>query len=347
MDGPLYKWFRALWVKHQELWKHVLEPGCGLYIDANDDLAVKHTADLACDEDDGLSVTELAVDHGSLGGLGDDDHTQYVATRPSTTARNTIESQDATIIPLSVQGAASQSADLQRWQSSAPATLAKVDSVGKVFGFGIDATDEKITNVKDGTANDDAATVGQVILESIIDAKGDLIAGTAADTPARVAVGSTNGQVLTVASGATPGMSWADPLTWVCIYNASTSAVAAGAQTQGNHGSTSLVARYLVPAGKSLKIIHVSWGWDTGAGAGTWTIDAIVRVNGATTTVLDTITTGSASSTGADTAEGTLASPLATLAAGDLVQIGWLNRGTSPGPMGTNNKGIYVYGVLV
>jgi len=48
------------------------------------------------------------------------------------------------------------------------------------------------------------------ILKSIIDAKGDLIAGTAADTPARLAVG-TDGQVLTADSNETAGLKWATP----------------------------------------------------------------------------------------------------------------------------------------
>lgn len=44
----------------------------------------------------------------------------------------------------------------------------------------------------------------------ILDAKGDLISATAADTPARLAVGS-NGQVLTADSTASTGLKWASP----------------------------------------------------------------------------------------------------------------------------------------
>lgn len=45
---------------------------------------------------------------------------------------------------------------------------------------------------------------------TILDAKGDLISATAADTPARLAVG-TNGQVLTADSTASTGLKWAAP----------------------------------------------------------------------------------------------------------------------------------------
>lgn len=50
------------------------------------------------------------------------------------------------------------------------------------------------------------------IQNAIVDAKGDLIAATAADTPARLAVG-TNGQVLTADSAESTGMKWATPAT--------------------------------------------------------------------------------------------------------------------------------------
>jgi hypothetical protein len=53
---------------------------------------------------------------------------------------------------------------------------------------------------------------GSGIAETLIDAKGDLIAGSAADTAARLAVGS-NGQVLTAASGQATGLQWATPAT--------------------------------------------------------------------------------------------------------------------------------------
>jgi hypothetical protein len=55
------------------------------------------------------------------------------------------------------------------------------------------------------------------IQNAIVDAKGDLIAATAADTPARLAVG-TNGQVLTADSTASTGLKWASPAAGSLVY---------------------------------------------------------------------------------------------------------------------------------
>lgn len=60
------------------------------------------------------------------------------------------------------------------------------------------------------------------INKSIIDAKGDLIAGQADDTPARLGIG-TNGQYLIADSAQTLGMKWADP------------DITLGTQTTGNY----------------------------------------------------------------------------------------------------------------
>jgi hypothetical protein len=76
-----------------------------------------------------------------------------------------------------------------------------------------------ITAVTAGTGLSGGGTSGAVTLSldsaaviapTIVDAKGDLIGATAADTPARLAVG-TNGQVLTADSTAGTGLKWATP----------------------------------------------------------------------------------------------------------------------------------------
>jgi hypothetical protein len=79
------------------------------------------------------------------------------------------------------------------------------------FGW---STPDDSANVKDGaaairslgTAVD--TTVATMVPKTIVDAKGDLIAATAADTVSRLAVG-TNDHVLTADSTAATGMKWA------------------------------------------------------------------------------------------------------------------------------------------
>jgi hypothetical protein len=53
-------------------------------------------------------------------------------------------------------------------------------------------------------------TMGTMVAKTVVDAKGDLIAATAADTVARLAVG-TNNQVLTADSSTATGLKWATP----------------------------------------------------------------------------------------------------------------------------------------
>ena len=88
----------------------------------------------------------------------------------------------------------------------------------EVFG---QAVDTSLADLKGGTtgqvlsktSNTDmdftwvALDDSNAIQNAIVDAKGDLIGATAADTPARVAVG-TNGQVLTADSTAATGLAW-------------------------------------------------------------------------------------------------------------------------------------------
>ena len=97
------------------------------------------------------------------------------------------------------------------------------DGAVAIEGLG-DAIDASLLDLKGGTTGQvlakasgtdmDFSWVAQddsnAIQNAIVDAKGDLIAATAADTPARLAVG-TNGQVLTADSTAATGLAWATP----------------------------------------------------------------------------------------------------------------------------------------
>jgi hypothetical protein len=108
------------------------------------------------------------------------------------------------------------------WQMPTPVDLVTdLPADFEVFG---QAVDSSLADLKGGTSgqvlsknsNTDMDFVwvtsddANAIQNTIVDAKGDLIGATAADTPARLAVG-TNGQVLTADSTAATGLAWATP----------------------------------------------------------------------------------------------------------------------------------------
>ena len=84
------------------------------------------------------------------------------------------------------------------------------------------------------------------IQNTIVDAKGDLIGATAADTPARLAVG-TNGQVLTADSTAATG------LAWTTLSSGFTYANYTPTFTGFTKGNANIVARY-AQSGKAVNV---------------------------------------------------------------------------------------------
>ena len=103
------------------------------------------------------------------------------------------------------------------YQSSEPSS----PSDGDIW---IDSDDEvaSVTSITDSTSTTSSTVAASAtavksaydlanaaIAKSIVDAKGDLIVATAADTVSRLAVGATAGHVLTVDSAEATGMKWA------------------------------------------------------------------------------------------------------------------------------------------
>jgi hypothetical protein len=105
-------------------------------------------------------------------------------------------------------------------------------AAGGVAGLDVDG------DVIDAAGNKIGA--GGAIPETIVNAKGDLIAATAADTVARLAVG-TNGQYLTAASGQATGLQW-DTFTATDISDSTTTGRAVVTAADAAAGRTAIGA---------------------------------------------------------------------------------------------------------
>jgi hypothetical protein len=172
-----------------------------------------------------------------------------------------------------------------------------------------DSIDASLVDLKGGTTGQvlakasgtdmDFSWVAQddsnAIQNTIVDAKGDLIAATAADTPARLAVG-TNGQVLTADSTAATGLAWATPASGgstysgCSAYRSSSQVLTGGAytaiqwnaehwDTNSYHDNATNPSRFTVPSGKAG---YYSFKFNLGIGAITGDNYFHIRVNGTT-----------------------------------------------------------------
>ncbi|GLZ36204.1 hypothetical protein Lesp02_83910 [Lentzea sp. NBRC 105346] len=147
------------------------------------------------------------TDHGDLTGLGDDDHTQYYnQTRGDARYSQLGHSHtSANITDFASAVNTIVNAAVAALVASAPAALDTLDELAAALGDDANFA----TTVTNSLAGKVAA--------SLLDAKGDLFIASAADTPARLAVGAT-GEVLSADSSQSTGARWvtqdraADPL---------------------------------------------------------------------------------------------------------------------------------------
>jgi hypothetical protein len=139
-----------------------------------------------------------------------------------------------------------------------------------------------INAVTAGTGITGGGTSGTVTVTNSmateIDAKGDLVVGTGADTFSRLAVASTAGYLLSVDSGETTGLKWVAPATsafvgWSAYLTSATLAIttatgtsvgmdAEDLDTDGFHDNVTNNSRFTIPAGKGGKyLITVGVEW--------------------------------------------------------------------------------------
>jgi hypothetical protein len=188
-----------------------------------------------------------------------------------------------------------------------------------------------INGITAGTGITGGGTSGTVTvtneMATIIDAKGDLVGGTGADTFARLAVG-TDGQVLTADSNETTGLKWAASgaaFAGVAVYRTATQSLSNGVgtiinwtaeyyDTDAYHDNSTNNTRLTVPAGKGGKYLVTATGVFNANALGVR--DIAIRKNG--TTYLGSF---SASITSADTNQTTCVTRILDLAVSDYLEI--------------------------
>ena len=176
------------------------------------------------------------------------------------------------------------------WTTPADTDLVKDGAAAiRTLGNGIDTS---FLDLKGGTSGQvlaknsntdlDFVWVAQddsnAIQNAIVDAKGDLISATAADTPARLAVGA-NGTVLTADSAEATGLKWAAPsgasFVGASAYRSTTLSLTADTvvivtyanesyDTSGFHSTSADTSRMTVPSGKAGKYLCIANMFATG-----------------------------------------------------------------------------------
>lgn len=158
---------------------------------------------------------------------------------------------------------------------------------GALTNLGVSAFAQTVLDDTDATAARttlDVPSNSEAVLDTIIDAKGDLIVGTADNTPARKAVGS-NGQIIVADSTQSDGLIWTD--FWRDPLNINPNWIL----DQANGGSAVTVSGAQVAGPDSVT------GWATGAGA--FTLQKVADPDNAALSCLKVACTTADSSIGA------------------------------------------------
>jgi hypothetical protein len=164
------------------------------------------------------------------------------------------------------------------------------------------------------------------IQNAIVDAKGDLIAATGNDTPARLAVGTNNGETLVVDSTASTGLKWAPSSNFVgaSVFKTAAQAVANGTEvnltfdaesidTNNFHSNTTNNTRLTVPTGYAGK--YLINGTIAYAANATGQRRVYIFVNGSLVALTSSVSAGGA------TTFWTQISSVRNLSAGDYVEL--------------------------
>ena len=165
-----------------------------------------------------------------------------------------------------------------------------------------------ITGVTAGVGISGGGTSGAVTvtnsMATAIDAKGDLVAGTGADTFDRLAVG-TDGQVLTASAAAATGLSWATPASGSMTLLSTTTISTMLTSITGISGSYKhLMINIFIVNVASNSPLYLDWGTTSGYGNSYMAYQTSVRSGTTSVTYSNSVATSGFDMCGGNTMDG-------------------------------------------
>jgi hypothetical protein len=174
------------------------------------------------------------------------------------------------------------------WTTPADTDLVK-DGASAIRTLG-NSIDTSFVDLKGGTSGQVLAKNSNTDLDftwiavdplTILDAKGDLISATAADTPARLAVG-TNGQILTVDSTTATGLKWATPAGGGKVLQVVQGTTSTNTAVAGNTFADTTLSASITPSSTSSKIMVLTMQTASLSGTTNASYGAMQLLRGAT-----------------------------------------------------------------
>ena len=172
---------------------HLYNLGTGINLDSENKLTIgtlDNLSDATVSHSDGNFITSDSGDwvhktsaqaaalltHSNIGGLTGDAHSDLIFDSPTASARNVIQPSSASVVPFTLKGATSQSANMIEIQNSSGTVLVQSNSSGQIKAAGFHANSNQIVGVSDATSGQ-AHAVPVTQLESTSSGKGASLIG--------------------------------------------------------------------------------------------------------------------------------------------------------------------------